>query len=105
MIWLLKNLCDAGYLINFSYCLRALIFDSIILLQTPGTTQANAESDAVKVSEGKDRPTSKRSRGASGNHGLVAAKVAESGKAASESGNDGATQRYFDDFIVELLLD
>ncbi|KAI5684229.1 hypothetical protein M9H77_05457 [Catharanthus roseus] len=59
---------------------------------TPGTTQANAESDAVKVSEGKDRPTSKRSRGASGNHGLVAAKVAESGKAASESGNDGATQ-------------
>lgn len=66
-----------------------------IFLQTAGATQANVESEPAKASEGKDRAANKRSRGASGNPGLVAAKIGESGKAASGSGNDGATQRYF----------
>lgn len=57
-----------------------------------GATQANVESEAAKASEGRDRTTNKRSRGAPGNPGLVAAKIGESGKAASGSGNDGATQ-------------
>lgn len=79
-----------------------------IFLQTAGATQANVESEAAKASEGKDRATNKRSRGASGNPGLVAAKIGESGKAASGSGNDGATQRYFyfffyNDFIYPVI--
>ncbi|KAI3717126.1 hypothetical protein L1987_68508 [Smallanthus sonchifolius] len=55
---------------------------------TPGTAPPNAETEA-KGYESKERPTSKKSKGTSGNGNV---KIGETGKAASSSGNDGATQ-------------
>nr|XP_043606088.1 G-box-binding factor 1 isoform X2 [Erigeron canadensis] len=58
---------------------------------TPGTAPPNAEMEA-KAYEGKERTTSKKSKGASGNGNSIGMRTGENGKAASSSGNDGATQ-------------
>ncbi|XP_057809548.1 G-box-binding factor 1 isoform X2 [Salvia miltiorrhiza] len=54
----------------------------------PGFVHGTAESDG-KVTDGKDRPSSKKSKGASANHGMIGGKTGEGGKTASGSGNDG----------------
>uniref|UniRef100_A0A5B7AK06 Putative G-box-binding factor 1-like isoform X1 n=1 Tax=Davidia involucrata TaxID=16924 RepID=A0A5B7AK06_DAVIN len=58
---------------------------------TPSTGQANAELEG-KAPDGKDRASTKKSKGTSGNSRLISGKAGETGKAASGSGNDGATQ-------------
>ncbi|GJX48631.1 G-box-binding factor 1-like protein isoform X1 [Tanacetum coccineum] len=58
---------------------------------TPSTAPPNTEMEA-KVYEGKEKATSKKSKGTSGNGNVVGVRTGESGKAASSSGNDGATQ-------------
>ncbi|PWA61037.1 G-box binding factor 1 [Artemisia annua] len=55
---------------------------------TPSTAPPNTEMEA-KAYEGKEKATSKKSKGTSGNGNV---RTGESGKAASSSGNDGATQ-------------
>lgn len=62
----------------------------VLYLQTPGTAPPNAETEA-KSYEGKERPTNKKSKGTSGNGNV---RIGETVKAASSSGNDGATQRF-----------
>ncbi|KAK2977023.1 hypothetical protein RJ640_011081 [Escallonia rubra] len=57
----------------------------------PSLAQTNAESEG-KASEGKDRVPHRKPKGTSGNASLIGGKAGESGKAASSSGNDGATQ-------------
>ncbi|KAL8229325.1 hypothetical protein R6Q57_014225 [Mikania cordata] len=54
---------------------------------TPGAAPPNAEMEA-KAYENKERPTTKKSKGTSGNGNV---RIGETGKAASSSGND-ATQ-------------
>ncbi|KVI02749.1 Basic-leucine zipper domain-containing protein [Cynara cardunculus var. scolymus] len=46
--------------------------------------------------EGKERAANKKSKGTSGNGNAVGVRTGESGKAASSSGNDGATQRFLE---------
>lgn len=59
---------------------------------TPTTVPPNTEMEA-KAYEGKERSTSKKSKGSSGNGNAAGVRTGESGKAASSSGNDGgATQ-------------
>ncbi|XP_071701735.1 G-box-binding factor 1-like isoform X1 [Rutidosis leptorrhynchoides] len=55
---------------------------------TPNTAPPNAETE-IKTYEGKERTTNKKSKGTSGNGN---ARTGESGKEASSSGNDNATQ-------------
>lgn len=61
--------------------------------QNPNTL-ANPESDS-KAPDGKEQSTGKKLKGCSGG------KAGESGKAASGSGNDGATRRCFE---IDLVL-
>ncbi|XP_022858288.1 G-box-binding factor 1 [Olea europaea var. sylvestris] len=58
---------------------------------TPGAVHGIAESDG-KTTEAKNRASSKKSKGTSGNHGLIGGKTGDGGKSASGSGNDVATQ-------------
>ncbi|KAF3439048.1 hypothetical protein FNV43_RR17323 [Rhamnella rubrinervis] len=58
---------------------------------TPGSTQTNAELEG-KGQDAKDRASTKKPKGTSGNTTLVGGKAGESGKAASGSGNDGVSQ-------------
>ncbi|XP_024982912.1 G-box-binding factor 1-like isoform X2 [Cynara cardunculus var. scolymus] len=60
---------------------------------TASTAQPNAEMEA-KAPNGKDRVPNKKSKGTSGNANAnaIGVRTGESGKAASSSGNDGATQ-------------
>lgn len=62
-------------------------------LQTPGNVHGTAELDG-KATEGRDRASSKKIKGPSGNHGLISGKTRDGGKAASGSGNDVGTQRW-----------
>jgi plant G-box-binding factor len=55
-------------------------------LQTPNSAPANTELEG-KVPDGKDHASAKKAKGTSGG------KAGESGKAVSDSGNDGASQR------------
>lgn len=57
---------------------------------TPITGQTNTDLEG-KASNGKDRASMKKSKGTSGNT-LIGGKAGESGKVASGSGNDGASQ-------------
>ena len=59
----------------------------------------------VKTSDGKEPALIKKSKAASGNMGLISGKSGESGKAASVSGNDGASQRYANSRFVYASLD
>ncbi|CAA2975857.1 G-box-binding factor 1 [Olea europaea subsp. europaea] len=59
--------------------------------QTPGAVHGIAESDG-KTTEAKNCASSKKSKGTSGNHGLIGGKTGDGGKSASGSGNDVATQ-------------
>ncbi|KAH6797103.1 G-box binding factor 1 [Perilla frutescens var. hirtella] len=52
---------------------------------TPGAVHVTAESD------GKDRSSTKKTKGASANHGMIGGKTGEGGKTASGSGNDVGT--------------
>ncbi|XP_047955565.1 G-box-binding factor 1-like isoform X2 [Salvia hispanica] len=54
----------------------------------PGFVHGTAESER-KGTEGKDRPSSKKSKGPSANHGMIGGKSRGGGKTASGSGNDG----------------
>lgn len=58
---------------------------------TTSTAPPNTEMEA-KAYEGKEKATSKKSKGTSGNGNVIGVRTGESGKAASSSGNDGATQ-------------
>lgn len=59
----------------------------------------------VKTSDGKEPASVKKSKAASGNMGLISGKSGESGKAASESGNEGASQRYANSRSIYTSLD
>ncbi|KAA8531831.1 hypothetical protein F0562_006452 [Nyssa sinensis] len=62
------------------------------MAMTPTTGQANAELEG-KDPDGRDRASTKKSKGTSGNTRVLSGKAGETGKAASGSGNDGgATQ-------------
>ncbi|KAI3451730.1 hypothetical protein Pfo_008395 [Paulownia fortunei] len=61
------------------------------MVTTPGNIPGTAELDG-KATEGKDRASSKKTKGTSGNHGLIGGKTRDGGKAASGSGNDVGTQ-------------
>ncbi|XP_042014636.1 G-box-binding factor 1-like isoform X3 [Salvia splendens] len=54
----------------------------------PGFVHGTAESEG-KGTDGKDRPSSKKSKGPSANHGMIGGKSGGGGKTASGSGNDG----------------
>ncbi|XP_047971381.1 G-box-binding factor 1-like isoform X3 [Salvia hispanica] len=54
----------------------------------PGFVHGTAESDG-KGTDGKDRSSSKITKGASANHGMISGKSGDGGKTASGSGNDG----------------
>ncbi|XP_011627689.1 light-inducible protein CPRF3 isoform X2 [Amborella trichopoda] len=56
---------------------------------TPGTVASAAESER-RALEGKERGPMKRSKGSSGNLGLVSGKSRDGGKATSGSANDGS---------------
>ncbi|XP_073279642.1 G-box-binding factor 1 [Primulina huaijiensis] len=58
---------------------------------TPGTVPGTAEFDG-KATEGKDRVSGKKAKGASGNQVLVGGGSKDGGKAASGSGNDVGAQ-------------
>lgn len=76
----------------------------MFLLQTPGAVHGTAELDG-KATDGKDRASSKKAKGASGNHGMIIGKTGDGGKTASGSGNDVGTQRWFKIYwMPELLL-
>ncbi|KAG8384046.1 hypothetical protein BUALT_Bualt04G0077300 [Buddleja alternifolia] len=57
----------------------------------PGTLHGTAELDA-RATESKDRASSKKNKGTSGNHVLIGGKTGDGGKTASGSGNDVGTQ-------------
>lgn len=71
----------------------------MLTLQTPSTAPPNVEMEA-KAYEGKERATSKKSKGNSGNGNVIGVRNGENGKAASSSGNDGGTQR---SLVIELI--
>lgn len=56
-----------------------------------GVALANVETGG-KAPDGKDAASLKKSKGISGNTGLIGGKSGESGKAASGSGNEGASE-------------
>ncbi|XP_059645510.1 G-box-binding factor 1 isoform X2 [Cornus florida] len=60
------------------------------MAMTPTAVQTNVELEG-KAPDVKERALTKKSKGISGNPGLIGGKARESGKAASGSGNDGAT--------------
>lgn len=72
--------------------LSNFLFPLSFFLQTPGTVPPNAEMEP-KAPNGKDKGN-KKSKGNSGNANVNGVRTGESGKAASSSGNDGATQRF-----------
>ncbi|KAL2247047.1 G-box-binding factor 1-like isoform X1 [Sesamum indicum] len=57
----------------------------------PSAVHGTGELDG-KATEGKDRASSKKTKGASGNHVMIVGKTGDGGKAASGSGNDVGTQ-------------
>ncbi|KAK4426843.1 G-box-binding factor 1 [Sesamum alatum] len=57
----------------------------------PNAVHGTGELDG-KATEGKDRTSSKNTKGASGNHVMIGGKIGDSGKAGSGSGNDVGTQ-------------
>ncbi|KAL0462098.1 UNVERIFIED_CONTAM: G-box-binding factor 1 [Sesamum latifolium] len=57
----------------------------------PNAVHGTGELDG-KAPEGKDRASSKKTKGASGNHVMIGAKTGNGEKAASGSGNDVGTQ-------------
>ncbi|KAJ9562035.1 hypothetical protein OSB04_007195 [Centaurea solstitialis] len=59
---------------------------------TPSTVQPTAEMESKAPPNGKDRVPNKKSKGTSGNVNAIGVRTGENGKAASSSGNDGATQ-------------
>ncbi|XP_050367882.1 G-box-binding factor 1 isoform X2 [Argentina anserina] len=62
------------------------------MVTTPASVPpANPESEG-KSTEGKERASAKKPKGAAGSTGLVSGKAGEGGKATSGSGNDGASQ-------------
>ncbi|KAI3462510.1 hypothetical protein Pfo_019173 [Paulownia fortunei] len=58
---------------------------------TPVAVHGTAELDG-KATEGKDRASSKKTKGTSGNHAMIGGKTGDGGNAASGSGNDVGTQ-------------
>lgn len=75
-----------------------------ISLQAQGVALTNTDME-VKTPDGKDPASIKKSKAASGNMGLISGKSGESGKAASVSGNDGASQRYANSRSIHASLD
>lgn len=71
----------------------------MFILQTPGAEHGTAELDG-KAIEGKDRASSKKTKGTSRNHVLIGGKTVDVGNAASGSGNDVGTQRLF---VTDLM--
>lgn len=72
---------------------------SLLPVQTPGAVHGAAELD------GKERSSSKKTKGPSANHGMIGGKTADGGKTASGSGNDGGTHRWPATYLMlELLL-
>ncbi|GER42583.1 G-box binding factor type leucine zipper factor [Striga asiatica] len=61
------------------------------MVMNPGNVHGTAELDG-KANDGKDRPSSKKTKGASGNNGSIGLKTGDGGKATSGSGNDVGTQ-------------
>lgn len=55
--------------------------------------------------DGKERSSSKKTKGPSANHGMIGGKTVDGGKTASGSGNDGGTHRWPATYLMlELLL-
>ncbi|KAK6128465.1 hypothetical protein DH2020_037792 [Rehmannia glutinosa] len=61
------------------------------MAMTPGAAHGTTDLDG-KATDGKDRASSKKTKGTTGNHGMIGGKIRDGGNAASGSGNDVGTQ-------------